>query len=78
MERLPSKALYHKYLAIALTYSTTHRLILGFILHEHTLINQGVLAEEVASRFGCLFKQWGVLRNADRYLAVNRGAISRF
>ena len=49
VERLLAQSLNHEYLALTFAYGASHRLILRLIGHEHTIINQGILAEEVTT-----------------------------
>ena len=76
VEGLLREALYHEYLTATLTDGTAHRLIFWLVSDEYSIIDQGVLAEEVATAIYSLFEEWRIVRNAHRNLTIDRGAVA--
>ena len=76
VEGLLGEGLDHEDGASHIADATTDGFALGLVKHGNTIVDQGVLAEEVTATLGGLLEQRRISGYAHSNLAINRGTIS--
>ena len=76
MRCAPGAHHYHD-LTVSVTEGLPNGLALRLVLNEGAIVDQGILAEEVAARFCGFFKERGVVCHSDTVDNVNSKLIIR-